>query len=33
VAFANKMNGILVASLVVVSTALLAWFGNGLAPW
>lgn len=27
------MNGIFVALLVVVSTALLVWFGNGLDPW
>ena len=32
-AFANKMTGILVTSLVVLSTALLVWFGNGLDPW
>ena len=32
-AFANKMNSILVTSSVVVSTALLVWFGNGLDPW
>jgi apolipoprotein N-acyltransferase len=32
-AFANKMSGILVPSLIVLSTALLLWFGNGLDPW
>jgi apolipoprotein N-acyltransferase len=32
-AFANTSKLILVGSLVVVSTALLVWFGNGLDPW